>query len=346
MKLAMVHTTLPSSTRGKEGGVTYYVHRLANQLVASGHELTVFSADPAPPDAAYAVRPLRAPRWATAGFIGRTFALPWFMYRIPRNSFDVIHTHGDDSFFWTRKRVRSLHGSALGELRAATSWKRRLGQAVLYPLELLGGATARRAIAHSVSTRRHFPFIKDVIPYATDMSLYHPGVKSVDPTVLFVGTLGGRKRGRLVLEHFQEVVRPALPNAKLWMVAEVPVDAPGVVSIGKVESEQRMAELYRSAWLFCMPSSYEGFGLPYVEAIASGTPVVTSSNPGAEEILGDGRGGLIVPDSEIGQALLQLLTSDVRRKELAAAGVERARDFSWEAAIAGLDRVYREVAGG
>jgi glycosyltransferase involved in cell wall biosynthesis len=105
-----------------------------------------------------------------------------------------------------------------------------------------------------------------------------------------------------------------------------------------------MAELYRSAWVFCMPSTYEGFGLPYVEAIASGTPVVTSSNPGAEEILGGGRGGLIVPDAEIGQALLQLLTSESRRSELAAAGLERARYFSWDAAIDRLEVIYREVA--
>lgn len=341
----MVHATLPSSTRGKEGGVTYYVHRLANQLAASGHDLTVFSADPAPPGARYAVRPLPAPRWATAGFVGRTFALPWFMYRIPRDGFDVIHTHGDDSFFWTPKRVRSLHGSAWGEMRAATSWKRRLGQAVLYPLELLGGVTARRALAHSETTRRHFPFIHDLIPYATDMSVYHPGPKSTEPTILFVGTMGGRKRGRLVLQEFEEVVRPALPHAKLWMVADEPVDAPGVTSFGKVESEERMAELYRSAWVFCMPSRYEGFGLPYVESIASGTPVVTSLNPGAEEILDGGRGGLIVPDPAIGQTLLQLLTSQSRRSELAAAGLERARDFSWEIALARLEVVYQQVAG-
>jgi phosphatidylinositol alpha-mannosyltransferase len=340
----MVHTTLPNPSRAWEGGVTFYVHRLANQLVASGHDLTVFSADPAPPDARYRVCPLPAPSWATGGFIGRTFALPWFMYRIPRDRFDVIHTHGDDAFFWSRKRVRSLHGSALGEMRSATSWKRRLGQAVLYPLELLGGVTARRAIAQSQTTRRHFPFIRNVIPYATDLKLFHPGAKSRSPTILFVGTLGGRKRGRLVLEQFQEVVQPSLPDAQLWMVAAESVEAPGVVNLGKVDSEERMAELYRSAWVFCMPSTYEGFGIPYLEAIASGTPVVTSSNPGAEEILGGGRGGTIVPDSEIGQAILQLLTSDVQRSDLAAAGVRRAHDFSWDAAIAELDRVYREVA--
>jgi glycosyltransferase involved in cell wall biosynthesis len=341
----MIHTTLPNPSRGWDGGVTFYVHRLANQLAASGHDITVFSADPAPPDARYRVCPLPAPHWAARGFLGRTFALPWYMYRIPRDKFDVIHTHGDDAFFWTRKRVRSLHGSALGEMRSATSWKRRLGQAILYPLELLGSATARRAIAQSETTRRDFPFVREVIPYATDLTLFHPGVKSASPTILFVGTLGGRKRGRLVLDQFQEVVRPSLPDAELWMVAAESVEAPGVVNLGKIDNEERMAELYRSAWVFCMPSTYEGFGIPYLEAIASGTPVVTSSNRGAEEILAGGRGGLIVRDSEIGQAILQLLTSDVRRKELAAAGVERSRDFSWEAAIAGLDRVYREVMG-
>jgi glycosyltransferase involved in cell wall biosynthesis len=128
------------------------------------------------------------------------------------------------------------------------------------------------------------------------------------------------------------------------MVAEDSVDAPGVVNLGKVDNEERMAELYRSAWVFCMPSTYEGFGIPYLEAIASGTPVVTSSNPGAEEILAGGRGGVIVPDSEIGRAILELLTSEAKRNALAIAGVERANDFSWEAAIARLDRVYHEVA--
>jgi glycosyltransferase involved in cell wall biosynthesis len=146
------------------------------------------------------------------------------------------------------------------------------------------------------------------------------------------------------LEQFQETVKPSLPDAQLWMVAAESVEAPGVVNLGKVDNEERMAELYRAAWVFCMPSTYEGFGIPYLEAIASGTPVVTSSNPGAEEILAGGRGGMIVPDSEIGRAILELLTSDAKREGLAAAGVKRANDFSWKAAIAELDRVYRDIA--
>jgi glycosyltransferase involved in cell wall biosynthesis len=344
VKVALIHTTLPNPARGWDGGVTFYVHRLANQLSAAGHDVTVFSADPAPPDARYTVRALPAPQWATRGFTGRTFALPWFMYRIPRKDFDLIHTHGDDSFFWIHRRIRSLHGSALGEMRSATSWKRRIGQAVLYPLEMLSAATARRAIAQSEATRRDFPFITEVIPYAIDTDFYHPGPKSKNPSILFVGTLGGRKRGALVLQQFQEVVRPALPTAELWMVAAEHVVADGVVSLGKIEDQERMAELYRSAWLFCMPSKYEGFGLPYAEAIASGTPVVTTTNPGAREILDGDRGGLIVNDEQVGQTLLELLRSDERRAKLAAAGIERARDYSWPATLERLNRLYQEVA--
>ena len=346
MKVALVHTTLPNPARGMEGGVTFYVHRLANHLVRAGHDVTVFSVDPAPPDAEYEVRPLPAPAWATSGFVGRMLALPWFLYRLPRHEFDVIHTHGDDSFFWSRRRIRSLHGSALGELRSAVSWRRRLGQALLYPLELLSAVTAARAIVQSETTRRHFPFVKSFVPYSVDVERFRPGPKSAVPSILFVGSLRGRKRGELVVQEFMRVVRPALPDAELWMAADRDVEAAGVVNLGKVYDEQRFAKLFGEAWLFCMPSTYEGFGLPYVEALAAGTPVVTTSNPGAEEILAGGRGGLIVPESLLGAALLELLESPDRREALQAAGLERAQDFAWDRATTRLTSIYREVAGG
>src|SRR6202022_1585291 len=56
VKVALIHTTLPNPARTWDGGVTFYVHRLANQLSVAGHDVTVFSADPAPPDARYTVR--------------------------------------------------------------------------------------------------------------------------------------------------------------------------------------------------------------------------------------------------------------------------------------------------
>lgn len=65
-----------------------------------------------------------------------------------------------------------------------------------------------------------------VIPCGCDLELFRLGTKEVRPTVLFVGTWEGRKRGRLVAEAFERVVRPRVPDARLWMVVDRDVHGP------------------------------------------------------------------------------------------------------------------------
>ena len=97
-----------------------------------------------------------------------------------------------------------------------------------------------------------------------------PGEKEPTPTILFVGTYEHRKRGRLLMEVFADEVRPTMPDARLWMVCSDAPPAPGVEVLGRLTDEE-LAERYRRAWVFCLPSTYEGFGVPYIEAMASRT---------------------------------------------------------------------------
>ena len=344
MKIALVHATLPNPARRKDGGVTYWVHRLGNHLAAAGHEVTFFSADPRPADAAYGVRPLPAPTWATSSTIGRTFFLPWFMNRIPRHEFDIVHTHGDDTFFFSRRRVRSFYGSALGEFKSATRWRRRFSTGVTYPLELLSALTARAAVAQSETTRRHFPFVRHRVDFGVDRDMYHPGPKSPLPSILFVGTMEGRKRGGFLLDIFQQQVRAALPEAELWMVADRAVSGPGVVDQGKVDTEEHMAELFRSAWIFCLPSTYEGLSLTYLEALASGTVPVLTPNSGAVEAVDGGKAGLLVSDEEMAPALVRVLRDSSERATLETAALSRADFYSWDRTIRDYEAIYREVS--
>ena len=76
------------------------------------------------------------------------------------------------------------------------------------------------------------------------------------------------------------------------MVCPQKIEESGIHTFEHVDSE-KLSELYSAAWIFCLPSSYEGFGRPYVEAMAAGTPVVATPNPGAMEVLENGRFGLI-----------------------------------------------------
>jgi len=108
---------------------------------------------------------------------------------------------------------------------------------------------------------------------------------------------------------------------------------------GYVEPE-RLAELYRGAACLVQPSRFEGFGLPVLEAMACGTPVVASREPALEEVAGDA--AVFVDEEHLADGIRQALAD---RDRLVWAGLERARHFSWRATAERTFAVYREVLG-
>ncbi|HET7617379.1 MAG TPA: glycosyltransferase family 1 protein [Vicinamibacterales bacterium] len=109
-------------------------------------------------------------------------------------------------------------------------------------------------------------------------------------------------------------------------------------------SDQTLAVLYRLADAFVFPSLYEGFGLPPLEAMASGTPVVTSNVSSLPEVVGDA--ALLIDPYEpqsIADALRRVLTERSLRADLRARGLARARAFSWERSIRRVREIYDEV---
>lgn len=103
---------------------------------------------------------------------------------------------------------------------------------------------------------------------------------------------------------------------------------------------------YSSATVFAFPSRYEGFGLPLLEAMACGAPVVSSNASSLPEVVGDA--GLLVDPSDVEglcSALRQLLEDESLRQALSAAGQARARTFSWGRTASETVQVYREVLG-
>ncbi len=354
MKIAALSSQLPIAKHAKSGGVAYTAHRLANALTQRGHSVTVFSTDESPPDAYYNVRkvhssrppePMRAWLWI--------WQLAWGYAAQDFREFDIIHTHGDNALLLRPGRpvVRTLHGASLAEAIHATTWKRRLWYLTLTPSELWEAGWATRVVAVSANTRRYVPGIDLVIPNSVNRQIFYPGpqlnqdLRHPNPTILFVGTLAGRKRGKMLLELFQSQIRPALPEAELWLVAERSVQAPGVTCFQN-PPETALADLYRRAWVFCLPSTYEGFGIPYIEAMACGTPVVATPNSGARELLEDGKWGVLAPESELGPALLSLLNDATRRQSLAELGLERAKEFALERVVDAYEALFASLING
>jgi glycosyltransferase involved in cell wall biosynthesis len=128
-------------------------------------------------------------------------------------------------------------------------------------------------------------------------------------------------------EEFLNHVLPAIPNAKLNIVREQNVPSHSSVTSHGYVSVETLVGLYQSSWVFCLPSSYEGFGVPYVEALSTGTPIVYTPNEGGDYVLDQGRYAVRTNIETLGCDLSSLLQDDEKRKKLATDGIQRSTLF-------------------
>ena len=165
-----------------------------------------------------------------------------------------------------------------------------------------------------------------------DLRVQRVGVER--PFVLAVGTIEPRK-GLDTLAAAVTAARTRIPGLTLAIVGpsgwlEVTgLDAPGVRRLGTVD-EPTLDALYRRALLCAVPSRYEGFGLPALEAMARGCPVIASNATSLPEVVGSA--GVLAPVGNVEawtDALISLANDPDRRAELGARGRERAAGFTW-----------------
>ncbi len=209
---------------------------------------------------------------------------------------------------------------------------------------------ARRLIAVSEFTKRELLELLDVpeekvrvIPNAVGPQFSAEGESAPGDYVLAVSTLEPRKN----LPRLVEAHRRAGLNGLPLLVAGAPgwggvrVDGDGVRWLGEVGDDE-LARLYRGARAVAYVSLYEGFGLPVLEAMACGAPVVAARTGALEEVAG---GAAVLVDPLDPDAIAAGLTEAIdRREELRPLGLERARAFDWHEVARETVAVYREAA--
>jgi len=188
-------------------------------------------------------------------------------------------------------------------------------------------------------------------PVLTEVLLF------LTPFVLYAGNIKPHKNLERLIEAYSILRRRGIQHARLLIVGDDLSRYPGLrrlvhrfqlhphVRFFGWVSDAMLSSLYRLASVFVFPSLYEGFGLPPLEAMAAGTPVITSNTSSLPEVVGDA--AILVDPMDAGaiaDAMARVLTDRTLAAELVRRGHARVCAFSWQRSVERVQAVYEEVA--
>ncbi len=217
-------------------------------------------------------------------------------------------------------------------------------------VRLLGVDPARLRVVHQAPSASFSPrAVEQLAPVAERL-----GFDPAQPYLLIVGTLEPRKNLTLALEalallrhhvdvHLFVAGARGWLDESLWQAHARSGLAEAVRFLGSVGDDD-LAVLYSHAAVFLFPSLYEGFGLPPLEAMACGTPVISSNAGPMPEVLGDA--ALLLPPHEPlvwADTIQRVLADATLGSDLRTRGLARARSFSWQRTAQATRDVYREA---
>jgi glycosyltransferase involved in cell wall biosynthesis len=292
---------------------------------------------------------------------------------IRRSGVDLLHSlHYTKPIFLSTRSVVTFHDMTFFLYPGLHTLSKRL----FFPAAIR--ASARQAdalIAVSESTRRDTIRLLNVIPQKITTTvlgvepIFHPIIdkrllqdirdKHQLPQrfLLYVGLVEPRKNLPLLIRAFKRLLDGGLDHSLVivgrlgWKYEEVfrlieECNLKNKVTFTGYVDRQELPFIYNSAEVFVYPTLYEGFGLPVLEAMACGTPVVTTDIASLPEIVGEA--GLLAPVSDVialEQKIMNILENPELKQRLSIAGCERAAGFTWERTARETAQVYKKTLG-
>ncbi|HUE87354.1 MAG TPA: glycosyltransferase family 1 protein [Vicinamibacterales bacterium] len=371
MRIAFDGTTLTPRRTGVGYYTEHLLHHLAREVEVTGDELVVVSNQPID-----TTHPL--PRHVTVHSRRRfPLRIVWMQLLAGRVlddvRADVAHfTNGMIPLGTGAARVVTIHDMSLKLYPECHPMRRRV---INRPLIGVAANVADAVVAVSNSARddllrfHHIPAERISVVHEAAGPEFRPIHDRVSRArirmryglperfVLYVGAIEPRKNLVRLVAAFADARRQGIAHELVcvgpygWSSRDLydHVDRLGLRRVvhftGYVPADD-LPVIYNLSELFVFPSIYEGFGLPVIEAMACGTPVITSSTSSLLEIAADAAETIDPHDVDaLTGALVKLATSVDRRRELSARGIARAQQFSWTRTAKEMLALYRRVAG-
>lgn len=348
------------------GGLGRHVFELGNRLEEKGHNVTLITADK--PKKGMELKPelVEVRKFTNHLFFNQYFAAP-IMYKeiMVRGEFDVIHCH--EMVFWSgifaklsgkdAEFVYTVHGIPEKLASRKLPW---IIRKYLNLEQLLFTKIADKIISVSKHTLKDIKKLyrprdsKLVQIYnGVDTSRFKP-CETFNNQILFVGRLIEIKGPHLVLEAFSSIASE-FPDCKLIIVGQGKMgeylkdkaeyeNLSDRIEFKQDVSDEQLAKLYAQS-IFIMPSSYEGQGIVYLEAMSSGAPVIACENSAIPEMIINGQNGFLSPRNakELAKYLKKLLTEEELREDFGRNARKSMERFDWDNIIEETEVEYEKL---
>jgi glycosyltransferase involved in cell wall biosynthesis len=322
--------------RERTGDETY-VTNLLRELPAAAPDLHFAAVTRRPDLVPEGVEPLLLP--ARLQETRMAVTLPRLLRRVRP---DVAHFQHALPLGWSGPSVVTIHDLSFEDRDTAMGLIDRLTFRTVVPR---AARRSDRVLTVSERTKRDV-----VVRYGIPEDKIAVTPNGVDPSftpggahygyLLFVGAIHSRKDPLAALDAARAVDLPLVVAGPEKDAELARALRDGGADLRGYVSREDLAELYRGAAALVLPSRFEGFGLPVLEAMACGTPVVAAPEPALREVAGDA--AVYAEDGDYGAAAGRALAD---RARLSAAGIERAKLFSWHETARLTAEAYREVLG-